>query len=315
MAGHRVYSFKVGTRDSQLALWQAQQVSKALRKHGHQVELVKIKSLGDNDLETPLRQFGGRGIFTKSLDDALLAGSIDMAVHSCKDMPTQLPEGITMGAILKRDDPRDAFVARDGLAFLTEADYPAVIATGSTRRRAQWLHRYPGHRLVELRGNVNTRLSKVYGGSWDGGIFAAAGLHRLGLQADIAQYLDWMIPAPAQGAIAVAVKSMDSLAADILSDTMHDAATAEAVQAERFFLNKLEGGCSAPIGAHARLEGGQFVFEGVVLSPDGSERLYSRQLAEGGGFMPLAQAAVEEVLALGAAAILENIERMQSPKS
>src|SRR5699024_8630667 len=169
---------------------------------------------------------GGKGVFTKALDDALLAGHIDLAVHSYKDLPTDNPLPLKVAAVLERRDVRDTLVAPAGIDFLDDPDYEAVIATGSNRRKAQWLNRYPKHKIVPLRGNVNTRLAKVKENGWDGAIFAAAGLQRINLEHHISQYLDWMIPAPAQGAVAVMIREDDEATTAIVASLNH-ASTAQ----------------------------------------------------------------------------------------
>jgi hydroxymethylbilane synthase len=260
---------RLGTRESALAMWQADTVAAALRDAGHDVELVPITSEGDRVLDTPLPLMGGKGVFTKALDDALLAGGIDIAVHSHKDIPTAMEPGIAIGAVLEREDPRDALVVRNGLAFLESDD--GLIATGSPRRAGQWLHRHPGHRTTDLRGNVPTRLRKLKESDWDGAIFALAGLKRLGMEHHVALRLDWMLPAPAQGAVAVACREGDAMVMDALQG-LHHAETAACVRAERAYLNRLNGGCSAPVGALAVWDGGRIVLNGNVLSPDGRDR-------------------------------------------
>jgi hydroxymethylbilane synthase len=260
---------RLGTRDSLLAMWQANTVADALRGLGHEVDILSMKSEGDLVLDTPLPLMGGKGVFTKVLDDSLLDGSIHIAVHSHKDIPTDATAGLRVAAVLEREDPRDALVARNGLQFLElEA---ALIATGSVRRAGQWLHRHPGHSTTDLRGNVPTRLKKLENSDWDGAIFALAGLKRLGLEHRATQILDWMLPAPAQGAVAVMCRADDAATIDALAPLNH-AETAACVRAERAFLNELNGGCSAPIGALAELRDGRLVLRGNVLTPDGRDR-------------------------------------------
>lgn len=259
---------KIGTRDSQLALWQATLVKNALEKRGTPSKLVPIKSIGDIVLDKPLYELGVTGVFTKALDIALLKGGIDLAVHSMKDMPTQLPEGLQLSAVLERGNPHDVLI-HNGLNFLNEE---GIIATGSLRRQAQWLHRYPKHEITDLRGNVQTRLKKLKENKWDGALFAAAGLERLELDLESTTRLEWMIPAPAQGAIAV-VTSQNQTIADKVRPLNH-AETNTCTRVERDFLRTLEGGCSAPIGALARIEGNTLIFKGVLLTPDGQKRIY-----------------------------------------
>src|SRR5215510_6679869 len=200
--------FRIGTRESQLAVWQATQVQNLLSQHGFAADLVYIKSEGDIDLKTPLYEMGVQGIFTRSLDIALLNNRIDIAVHSLKDVPTQLPAGIATAAILQRASYKDLIVYNGDSPF-TIGDSPMTIATSSIRRKAQWLNRYPHHTIENLRGNVNTRLQKLADSHWNGAIFAAAGLERIGLRPAQSIDLNWMLPAPAQGAIAVVCRHND----------------------------------------------------------------------------------------------------------
>jgi hydroxymethylbilane synthase len=266
---------RIGTRDSKLAVWQAEYVSKALQSSGHETQLVYIKTEGDLVLDTPLPLMGGKGVFTKALDDALLSGEIDLAVHSHKDIPTRLPDGLVIAAVMEREDPRDVLVMRSDHP-LTPDEFMAdehpkssiTIATSSIRRQGQWLHRFPHHKITDIRGNVQTRLKKLDEGTWDGAIFAAAGLIRLGLEHRISAYLDWMLCAPAQGAVAVMTRAGDTGLIQKLSQH-HHMPTAVCVAAERQCLNRLEGGCSAPVGVHVRQDGNQYVLFANVLSPDG----------------------------------------------
>ena len=263
---------RIGTRESQLALWQADLVLSLLLKAGFQAELVLIKSEGDTDLQTPLYEIGVQGIFTKTLDIALLKGDIDIAVHSMKDVPTQLAKGIVMASILPRASYRDLLVPRTDLAFY-DSKTPSVIATSSIRRKAQWLNRYPEDIVENLRGNVNTRLRKVSESNWDAAIFAAAGLERIGLRPENAIELDWMLPAPAQGAIMVVCRDKDLFSFEACR-LFHDENTALCTQIERDFLRGLMGGCSTPISSLAQVidEGRQVSFSGSILSVDGRQK-------------------------------------------
>lgn len=312
---------RIGTRDSKLAVWQAEFVANALQKAGHETELVYIKTEGDLVLDTPLPLMGGKGVFTKALDDALITNEIDIAVHSHKDIPTQIPDGLQVSAVFEREDPRDVIVLRQNhplheevraLGSVSKSDIhsnmrmgayiagrgsaainynlnaspeqvdqaidsyfsksEATIATSSTRRQGQWLHRYPHHAITDIRGNVQTRLRKLDEGRWDAAIFAAAGLLRLGLQSRISSYLDWMVPAPAQGAVAVMSRTGDVEISEIMA-THHHLETAICIGAERQCLRRLEGGCSAPVGVHMVLENGSFTLYANVLSLDGKQSL------------------------------------------
>lgn len=259
---------RIGTRDSELALWQATTVQNQLQNLGYLTELVPVKSTGDLILDKPLYELGITGIFTKTLDVAMIKGQIDIAVHSMKDVPTSLPEGIIEACVLKRAKVQDILVHK-GLGFL---ETKGVIATGSLRRKAQWLHRYPNHQVVGLRGNVNTRLQKLKDNSWSGAIFAAAGLERINLLPKDFVNLDWMIPAPAQGAMLVVANEKDTYGKEACLQLNHKQ-TEICVQVEREFLKELEGGCTAPIGALAQIKNDRMLFEGALFSLDGKQKL------------------------------------------
>lgn len=263
-------TIRIGTRSSELALWQANAVAKKLRTLGHKVRIVPMKSQGDVVLDKPLYEIGIVGVFTKTLDLALLKDEIDIAVHSMKDVPTALPKGIVEAAVLERADPYDVLVYNENLDFL---DTKGVIATSSLRRTAQWLNRYPAHRIENLRGNIKTRLQKTRENAWNGAIFAAAGLKRLDLMPTPYKMLEWMVPAPAQGAIMVVAREEDTPVKEALSHINHKKSQIE-TQVERQFLKTLEGGCSAPVGALARYdeENQQISFHGILLSLDGQEK-------------------------------------------
>jgi len=265
-------TIKIGTRSSKLALWQAYTVAKQLEHFGHKTEIVKIDSVGDIVLDKPLYELGITGVFTKNLDIALLNGKIDIAVHSFKDVPTKLPEGIVQAAVIKRGDFNDILVIKEDENFFTNET--ATIATGSLRRKAQWLYRYPHHKITGLRGNVITRLQKLEDNDWDGAIFAAAGLKRLDLLPIKEKHLklDWMVPAPAQGAVMVAALEKDEELLEICKEINHEE-TATCVKIEREFLQVLEGGCTAPIGALATLKDEIIKFKGVLFSPDGKHKI------------------------------------------
>jgi hydroxymethylbilane synthase len=263
---------RIGTRESQLAVWQATQVKDLLEQQGAGAELVYIKSEGDVDLKTPLYEMGVQGIFTRSLDIALLNHSIDLAVHSMKDVPTQLPGDLIQAAVLKRGPVHDLLVLKNNKDFLGQKEYIAHIATSSIRRKAQWLHKYPRHEIHNLRGNVNTRLRKLGEEDWDAAIFALAGLERTGLRPANSIVLDWMLPAPAQGAIMVMCREEDE-EAYVACQPFNDEATALCTRIERDFLRGLLGGCSTPISALAEIEDDELYFSGNILSPDGSRKV------------------------------------------
>ena len=297
---------RIGTRESQLAVWQAEQVKGLLAQYGYASELVYIKSEGDIDLKTPLYEMGVQGVFTRSLDIALLNEQVDIAVHSMKDVPTQLADGIMQAAILKRASHKDLLVFKNDSSFLTDVNSRAVLATSSIRRKAQWLHRYPHHTIENLRGNVNTRLKKIEESNWDGAVFAAAGLERIDLRPSNSIELDWMLPAPAQGAIMVASRKKDIYCLDACAH-FNDADTATCVKIERDFLRTLLGGCSTPISALAEIVNGDIHFKGNILSLNGKEKveiekIFSRNDVEEAGI-----SAAKELLNNGGKAIADNI--------
>ena len=253
---------RIGTRDSALALWQANKVAKLLADNNHPNVLHTIKSAGDLNLTKPIYQIGISGVFTRSLDLALLNEEIDIAVHSMKDVPTALAEGLEIVAILERGNTDDVLVKSP-----TKGE--TLVATGSLRRKAQWLRKYPNHTVTGLRGNVQTRLDKVSANAWLGGIFALAGLERLEIKGLEIEVLDWMLPAPAQGAVVVIAKSDRPDLKEALSIINHDNTVLE-TRLEREFLRLLEGGCSSPIGAIAKVINEKIEFKGGLYSLDGS---------------------------------------------
>ncbi|HEX3024765.1 MAG TPA: hydroxymethylbilane synthase [Chitinophagaceae bacterium] len=262
---------RIGTRDSQLAVWQATLVQQLLQEKNIASELVHMKSDGDIDLVTPLYEIGVQGVFTKTLDAALLSNKFDIAVHSMKDVPTQLAKGIVQAAILQRASYKDIFVFNNDISFLEDCKSDATIATSSIRRKAQWLNRYPNHKIENLRGNVNTRLRKVNESNWNGAIFAAAGVERINLRPENSVELDWMLPAPAQGAIMIVCRENDKTSKEIC-DLLNDAATALCTKIERDFLRTLLGGCSTPISALAEIRNDHIHFHGNIFSLDGKEK-------------------------------------------
>lgn len=297
---------RIGTRESQLAIWQATEVKEQLSKQGFAAELVPIKSEGDIDLCTPLYQMGVQGVFTRSLDAAILNTKIDIAVHSMKDVPIQPARGIVQSAVLKRASHKDILVHTRNTAFLDDFRSVAHIATSSVRRRAQWLNRYPDHIIENIRGNVNTRLQKLKDSHWQGAIFAAAGLERIQLRPENSIDLNWMLPAPAQGAILVVCREDDFFCREA-SATIHHQSTALCTSIERDFLKKLMGGCSTPISALAEIKNSTVYFEGNILSLDGKEKVSVNlsttiQLSESFGIK-----AAEELLNSGGDKIAETI--------
>ena len=358
---------RIGTRESQLAVWQATKVQQLLAENNFHSELVYIKSEGDIDLHTPLYEMGVQGIFTRSLDIALLTGKIDIAVHSMKDVPTQLPKGIAQAAVLERASYKDLFVVNGEWSMVNDDPSkleilftthnspltiddspftihnspvtiddspftihnspltihhspftihpsPFTIATSSIRRKAQWLNRYPHHLIENLRGNVNTRLRKVAESNWQGAIFAAAGLERIGLRPENSIELDWMLPAPAQGAIMVVCRDADVFCLDACGH-FNDNLTALCTKIERDFLRILLGGCSTPISALAQIKDDTIIFKGNILSVDGKEKVeveMTKSGLDGSGLgtkenADLGVTAAHEILKKGGSEIVKGI--------
>jgi len=294
---------KIGTRDSQLALWQAHTVENQLQALGYETQIVPVKSAGDLKLDTPLYELGITGIFTKTLDVAMLNNTVDIAVHSLKDVPTALPKGIVQAAVLKRASTLDILVTKEVVDYTKSC----TIATGSLRRKAQWLHKYPTHTVVDLRGNVNTRLQKLQDNSWQGAIFAKAGLERIDVLPSRYTSLDWMTPAPAQGAMTIVALEKDPFCIEA-TQKLNDTPSQICTQIERDFLRTLEGGCTAPIGALAKIEGNTIEFKGCLLSLDGTkkiaiEKTISLDLAAKAG-----DAFAKEVLQKGGDVLLKEIK-------
>ena len=289
---------RIGTRESRLAIWQATEVQKLLLATGHHSELVYIKSEGDLDLTTPLYEIGVQGIFTRNLDAALLGNRIDIAVHSMKDVPTQLPQGLVQAAVLKRGPVNDLMVVKHGTAFLDDKNYVANIGTSSIRRRAQWLHRYPKHQIHNLRGNMQTRLQKLYTENWDAAIFAQAGLERIDLRPENSFELEWMLPAPAQGAIMVTARLNENEVLDACK-AINDHETALCTMIERNFLRGLLGGCSTPVSAYAQIKNNKVHFKGNIFSPDGTRKVEIERESPVMDSEELGNICAEEVLANG----------------
>lgn len=294
---------RIGTRDSELALWQAHTVEAKLNALGYNTEIIAVKSTGDIILDVPLYELGITGIFTKTLDVAMLRNEVDIAVHSMKDVPTALPHGIVQAAVLERANVNDILVYNGNLDFLNG---PGTIATGSLRRMAQWLHRYPHHTVTDLRGNVNTRLQKLKFNDWNGAIFAAAGLERINLMPDNHTVLDWMIPAPAQGAMVAMAMEKDDYCREALAKLNHfDSEICTHI--ERRFLKTLEGGCSAPIGALATIFDNQIRFEGILSSIDGKEKVHIEKVALATSYSHFGDDCAVEALANGGEEIMNAI--------
>jgi hydroxymethylbilane synthase len=300
---------RIGTRDSELALWQARKVQSLLEALGYITKLVPVKSQGDLTLDIPLYAMGITGVFTKVLDIAMLQDKIDIAVHSMKDVPTLLPQGIVKGAVLKRANVQDVLVYKENLDFLTQQE--VIIATGSLRRKAQWLRKYPTHTIENLRGNINTRLQKLEDSSWQGAIFAAAALERLNKNQLQVKALDWMTPAPAQGAIMVVAKQEDAYTREALA-LINDLPTDLETDIERRFLRRLEGGCTAPIGAKATLEGEQLSFVGNLFSLDGKSVSEVKKTIPITAIEDFPEACADEVLYNGGREMMEEIRKVMN---
>jgi len=322
---------RIGTRDSQLAVWQATQVKNLLESLGTPATLELVKSEGDLDLVTPLYAMGVQGVFTRVLDIALLNNKVDVAVHSMKDVPVQLPEGIVEAAVLERASYKDILVLNPNwqtpdtgfqisafrsqlsdpeISNLKPETLPLTIATSSVRRKAQWLNHFPGHTIENIRGNVNTRLRKLSESNWFGAIFAEAGLERIGLKPADSISLDWMLPAPAQGAIMVTARKDDTAVLRACSRINHTA-TAYCVKAERDFLSELMGGCATPISALATMLGDKLNFRGSIVTPDGLEKLEVDETRIIGETDAPGKVAAAKILENGAGALISKMNHEQ----
>lgn len=311
---------RAGTRGSALALWQTERIRGILHGTGLETERLEIKTTGDAILDVPLSQIGSRALFTKELDEALLDGRVDLAVHSLKDLPTVMPEGIALAAVGLREDPRDALVARPGLTFATLPE-GARLATSSLRRRAQLLVARPDFQIDDIRGNVDTRLAKLdKHDDWSAILLATAGLSRLGFGDRISERLpvELLLPAPGQGALGITIRSDDQRTRQLVHQAVHDDDVGRAVAAERAFLRRLEGGCQVPIAALATVHGERVSLHGRVAALDG------RAVADGRMDAPArddAEAAdigttlAERLLNEGAAAILAEVRAQGGPPS
>ena len=303
---------RIGTRGSQLAKWQAEYVRKQIfQATGVEGEIVIIKTSGDKLQQLPLTQIGGKGIFIKELEDALLEESVDLAVHSVKDIPTDVPSGLSFPAVCRREDVRDCLISGNG-ATLTNLRRGARIGTGSLRRQAQLRHIRPDLDVRDLRGNVDTRLRKVESGEYDAVMLAKAGLDRLGCSHRISETLspDVCMPAVGQGAIAVECRANDTEAAQAL-ETLDHAETRTAIMAERALLSALQGGCQVPLGAWARIERGELMLEACVCSIDGIQYVKQRATAPPEQARELGERMARLLIEAGAQSILEEVSRQR----
>jgi hydroxymethylbilane synthase len=298
---------RIGTRGSALALWQARSVSQMLSEVCRvESELVIVKTSGDKFQQTSFSQIGTKGVFIKELEDALIERRVDLAVHSMKDVPTEIPAGLTIAAICRREDVRDALLSSSG-ETLAQLPRGARVGTSSLRRQSQLLHARNDLRILELRGNVDTRIEKLKRGDYDAIVLAKAGLDRLGLAANISEVLapSVSLPAAGQGAISLEARADDLPTLAALAK-LEDADTRSGVEAERAALAGLEGGCQVSIGAWGRVEDGSLVLEVAVLSPDGSERIYERMSGPPANPKKIGMAVAEALLARGAGELLKR---------
>ena len=297
---------RIGTRKSPLAVWQAQMVQQLLERQGQPATLVRIDSDGDQNLTQPLYAMGIQGIFTKALDTALLNNTIDIAVHSLKDVPTQLPQKVVLASVLERENVDDVLVFNSASSHLPDT---GTIATSSLRRKAQWLHKYPNYTVDTLRGNVQTRLEKIESNNWTGALFAAAGLNRLSLLNQLQyQTLDWMLPAPGQGAIGICCHQENTALGKLLQ-SIECSTTRACVSAERTFLRVLEGGCSAPIGVRTLVNGSTLEIKGGLFSIDGKQSCVDSCSGPISSATTLGQQLAEKLLHNGGAAVLKDLKK------
>lgn len=298
-------ALRIGTRGSALALWQARSISEALRAvAGVQSELVIVKTSGDKFQQASFSEIGTKGVFIKELEDALLERRVDLAVHSMKDVPTEIPGGLTIAAICKRQDVRDALLSTSGTS-LDHLRAEAKVGTSSLRRKSQLLYARSDLQILDLRGNVDTRIEKLKRGDYDAIVLAKAGLDRLGLSGNITEVLptDVCLPAAGQGAIGIEARAEDAETLGILA-ALNDTETRAGVEAERAALAGLEGGCQVSIGAWGRVEKGKLVLEVAVLSPDGAQRMREKSWGAPEEAVPLGERIAAKMLEQGAAAML-----------
>jgi hydroxymethylbilane synthase len=300
----------IATRASMLALWQAEWIKSQIINiyPDTEVELNKIKTTGDKILDVPLAQVGGKGLFVKEIEEAMLRGEADLAVHSMKDVPTDLPEGLHLSAICKREDPRDAFIAGAGISSFNDLPQGGHVGTSSLRRMCQLLNRRSDIKITQLRGNVDTRLRKLADGEFDAIILATAGVKRLGYESRITEKLSIEISLPAigQGAVGIECRNDDEFINSLLGKLNHDD-TWICVIAERAFLKKLEGGCQVPIAAYAQLKDGKLIIEGLVGSLDGKTLIKESMQGKPEEAESLGTILAEKLLSQGAGEILAEV--------
>ena len=299
----------IGTRGSQLALWQANWAKHAISSHHPDltIELAIIKTKGDKILDVPLAKVGGKGLFVKEIEEALLDGRIDLAVHSMKDMPADIPDGLCIGAIPEREEARDVLITRSGLP-MDRLKQEARVGTSSLRRSAQLLRVRPDLTIVPLRGNLDTRLKKLESESLDAIVLAAAGIRRLGLADRITQTLDEsiMLPAVGQGALCIEIRKDDPRMVPVAA-ALDDLPTRQVVMGERAFLNRLEGGCQVPIAGHGRIDEKGYSLTGLVCDVDGSHQIKQSRTGLEARSEQIGLELAEALLAMGAGEILERL--------
>ncbi len=302
-------TIRIGSRGSKLAMWQAEHVKAGLKSMhaGITITIQKIKTTGDKILDVPLAKVGGKGLFVKEIEDALLKDEIDIAVHSMKDVPALLPGGLCIGAIPEREDPRDALLSRDGSGFL-HLKPGACIGTSSLRRISQLLNQRPDLTIHSLRGNLDTRIKKMEAGEFDAIVLAAAGIRRLGWSGRITEYLPVTISLPAigQGALCIECREADAGTRELLSPLNHPE-TNICVRAERAFLKRLEGGCQVPIGAYSVLSGNNIIIEGFIASVDGRRMVRDKRTGTTDNPEDTGTALAESLLSQGGEEILSEV--------
>lgn len=303
-------TIKIGTRGSKLALWQANWVKSALadQQPALTAELVIIKTKGDKILDVPLAKVGGKGLFVKEIEDALLNRRVDLAVHSMKDMPAEIPEGLCIGAIPERENPQDVLISKSGYQ-LSELGAGSCIGTSSLRRASQLLHARPDLVIEPLRGNLDTRLKKLETENLDAVILAAAGVKRLGLEDRITEYLNEtiMLPAVGQGALCIEIRQNDPVIESLVAALEHPQ-TRTVVMGERAFLNRLEGGCQVPMAAHGKIENNTFTICGLVATLDGTTVIKDTLSGPAGSSAQIGLDLAERLIAMGSQAIIESLK-------
>lgn len=295
---------RIGTRGSKLALWQSQWVARQLEALGERCETVIIRTRGDKITDVALAKIGGKGLFTKEIEEALLAGQVDLAVHSLKDLPTELPEGLVLGAVPTREDPRDAIVG----ARLDDLPAGARVGTSSLRRTAQLRRLRPDLRIEPIRGNLDTRLRKLEAGEFDAIVVAVAGLKRMGWQERIAEIFEprTLCPAAGQGALAIECRAADGRVR-ALCERLHDPAAGWATAAERAFLTHVGGGCQVPLGVHASVEETRLRLYAIVLSPEGDQAVTGELEGQAEQAEALGARLAQQLLESGARTILQQV--------